>query len=359
MKIFLFLSFLFATVGENLRRTYKSKNDILSIYTYSIEEDDYSIEEKEWKQFNYFQMKFTKEYNTLHELENRFKIFRTNLHNIIQHNSNATNTFKLGMNQFTDLTPEEFKNMYLGGYAQTKPICKPFTFSSAYLHLSNSIDWREKKVVSNIRDQGQCGSCWAFATTSNAESVWAISTGKLLDLSEQFLVDCSTGIPYLNMGCNGGNPDSALKYMIQNGQRLEADYPYTAKDGKCKNGTSSDVKFTECYDVPSKNQIALKAATTKQPVVVAIEADTRYFQSYSSGILDSINCGTNLDHAVEIVGYGIEITNTSNTGKKYWIVRNSWGETWGENGYIRILRSDSTNDIGICGISAEPSFLTI
>jgi len=211
-------------------------------------------------------------------------------------------------------------------------------------------------VVDPVRDQGQCGSCWAFATTANAESAWALAKGQLLDLSEQYLVDCSSGKGYYNMGCNGGNPDSAFKYMINNGQCSDSSYPYTSgvtkTAGTCHSCTNI-VSFSACYDVTPKNQIALKTAVAKQPVVIAIEADTRYFQSYSGGILDSTQCGTNLDHAVEIIGYGTD------NGKEYWTVRNSWGASWGENGYVRILRSDSTNDIGICGVAAEPSFMTV
>lgn len=157
------------------------------------------------------------------------------------------------------------------------------------------------------------------------------------------------------MGCNGGQPDSALKYMINKGQCSESAYPYTAKQGTCHTCSQpTDVEFSSCYDVKPNDQVALKTAVLKNPVVVAIEADTKYFQSYSSGILtDSIKCGTNLDHAVEIVGYGTE------NGINYWKVRNSWSSSWGEDGYVLIQRSDSTNDPGVCGIAMEPSFISI
>jgi cathepsin L len=221
------------------------------------------------------------------------------------------------------------------------------------------VDWSSTAgIVNPVRDQGQCGSCWAFATTANAESVWALFSGKLLDLSEEFLVDCATGVGYFNMGCNGGNPDSAFKYMINKGQCSESSYPYTSgvtkTAGECQKCTSAGVKFSSCSDVTPNDQLALKAAVAKQPVVIAIEADTRYFQSYSSGVLtDGVKCGTNLDHAVEIVGYGSE------NGIDYWKVRNSWGTSWGLNGYVLIQRSSSANDIGVCGIAAEPSFLVV
>jgi cathepsin L len=315
-----------------------------------------------WKAFTDFQEKYHKFYSSVQELETRFDIFSHNLLQIRSHNADQTQNFTLGINPFTDLTQEEFKKQYLGGFRTKGAVgsfgCLPFSGES--LAVPASIDWREKGVVNPVRDQGQCGSCWAFATTANAESVWAISNNnQLFDLSEEFLVDCASGIGYFNQGCNGGEPDSAFKYMISYGQYSEASYPYTAGTtqiaGKCRSNsaTAAAVKFTNCYDVAPKNQVALKTAVAKHPVTIAIEADTRYFQSYSGGILDSASCGTNLDHAVEIVGYGEE------NGKKYWTVRNSWSASWGEAGYVRIARSDSTNDIGICGIAAEPSFLSV
>jgi cathepsin L len=314
-------------------------------------------ENDEWKQFTDFQERFSKKYESMEEFEARFQIFRANLRNIILHNLDVTQNFTMGINQFTDLTPQEFKDQYVGGlkYELGSYGCK--TFSSSAVGAPSSIDWREKGAVNPVRDQGQCGSCWAFATTANAESVWAISTGNLLDLSEEFLVDCATGVGYFNMGCNGGQPDSAFKYMINNGQCTESSYPYkagtTKTAGTCQKCSPAPVHFSSCSDVTPKDQVSLMAAVVKQPVVIAIEADTRYFQSYSGGILDSSACGTTLDHAVEIVGYGSE------NGVDYWTVRNSWSNTWGENGYVRIKKTSSTNDIGICGLAAEPSFLMV
>lgn len=315
-------------------------------------------ESDEWKQFSNFQERFAKKYGSIEEMENRFQIFRTNLRNIVIHNLDRSQNFTMGVNQFTDLTPEEFKAQYINGGAKSNLGsfgCKSFTSNAA--GAPASLDWTTKGVVNPVRDQGQCGSCWAFATTANAESVWAIAKGQLYDLSEEFLVDCATGVGYYNMGCNGGQPDSALKYMINNGQCTETSYPYTSgvtkTAGPCQKCTSAGVKFSSCSDVTPKDQVALKGAVAMGPVVIAIEADTRYFQSYTSGILDSTACGTSLDHAVEIVGYGTE------NGMDYWKVRNSWSSSWGENGYVRIKRTSSTNDIGICGVAAEPSFLSV
>ena len=311
----------------------------------------------EWHQFTGFREKFNKKYETLEEETSRFEVFRNNLRTIVLHNLDSRQNFTMGINQFTDLTSQEFKELYLSGYKPLQSFgCN--SFASHGSNLPDSFDWTSKGVVNGVRDQGQCGSCWAFATTANAESVWAISSGKLLDMSEEYLVDCATGTGYFNMGCNGGNPDSAFKYMIKNGQCTEASYPYTSGTtktaGPCQKCTSAGVSFSACSDVAPNDQLALKAAVSKQPVVIAIEADTRYFQSYASGILtDATKCGTNLDHAVEIVGYGTE------NGIDYWKVRNSWGTTWGQNGYVLIQRSSSTNDIGVCGIAAQPSFIIV
>ena len=343
LRLLFVVASLFATVsGHSLRKR--------ELTTFLTESD-------EWKQFSNFQERFSKRYESLEETESRFQIFRSNLRNIILHNLDHTQNFTMGINQFTDLTPQEFKDQFVGGLRTEVGSYGCKSFSSGASGAPSSIDWRQKGAVNPVRDQGQCGSCWAFATTANAESVWAISSGQLLDLSEEFLVDCASGAGYFNMGCNGGQPDSAFKYMINNGQCTEASYPYkagtTKTAGTCQKCTAAPVHFSGCYDVTPKDQVALMAAVAKQPVVIAIEADTRYFQSYSGGILDSAACGTSLDHAVEIVGYGSE------NGVDYWTVRNSWSNTWGENGYVRIKKTSSTNDIGICGLAAEPSFLVV
>jgi cathepsin L len=340
--LFIFASFFAAVSARSLRK--------MELTTFLSEGD-------EWNQFSNFQERFSKRYESMQEMETRFQIFRSNLRNIILHNLDHTQNFTMGINQFTDLTPQEFKDQYVGGLRAEVGSYGCKSFSSSASGAPSSIDWRQKGAVNPVKDQGQCGSCWAFATTANAESVWAISTGQLLDLSEEFLVDCASGVGYFNMGCNGGQPDSAFKYMINNGQCTEASYPYkagtTKTAGSCQKCTAAPVHFSGCYDVTPKDQVSLMAAVSKQPVVIAIEADTRYFQSYSGGILDSTSCGEKLNHAVEIVGYGTE------NGVDYWNVRNSWSSSWGESGYVRIKKTSSTNDIGICGLAAEPSFLVV
>ena len=338
-KLFFLTSLLVSTTAnENLRD-----------FLYETDETD------EWIQFTRFQGRFNKFYNTMEELETRFDIFRSNLRDIILHNLDHNQNFTMGINQFTDLTPIEFKEQFTGGLKVEVGSYGCGTFTSSASGAPSSLDWRKKNAVTSVKDQGQCGSCWSFSSTGASEGAWAIATGQLTDLSEEQLVECATGTKYGSHGCNGGQMEGAFKYLIQNGQCALSSYPYTSgsgKSGSCKSCTEI-AHFTSCSDVKPNDQISLKGAVAQQPVAVAIEADTRYFQSYSGGILDSTSCGTKLDHGVLIVGYGEE------SGEKYWLLKNSWGTSWGEQGYFKILRTDSTNDAGICGVAMDPSFITV
>ena len=304
-----------------------------------------------WSHFTNFQEKFAKKYENVQELESRFTIFRENFHNIITHNADRSQNFTMGVNQFTDLTPEEFKAQMIRGLKAPVGSFGCGTFSNSASGAPASFDWRTKGAVTTVKDQGQCGSCWTFSSTGAMEGAWAIAKGQLIDLAEQELVDCA-GLKYGSMGCNGGQMEGAFKFIIENGQCAASSYPYTAKDGSCHSCTAV-AHASSCYDVKPNDQLSLKAAVAKQPVAVAIEADTKYFQSYSSGVLTSSSCGTSLDHGVLAVGYGEE------NGQKYWLVKNSWGTSWGDKGYVKIGRSESTNDAGICGIAMDPSFPTV
>ena len=260
----------------------------------------------------------------------------------------------MGINQFTDLTPSEFEKDVIhrgfigsiGSSLRGKSKCSQYSYQQ--IKVPSSIDWRTSGVVTPVKDQGQCGSCWSFSATGAMEGAWSIATGNLVSLSEEQLVDCSKR--YGNLGCNGGLMDNAFQYAIDNGMCVESDYPYTASSGSCQSTCDPEVTIADCADVPPDNQLALNEAVSFGPVSIAIEADQRIFQSYSSGVITSSTCGTDLDHGVLIVGYGTE------NGVDYWLVKNSWSTTWGDEGYVKIQRSDSTNDIGICGIAAQPSF---
>ena len=309
----------------------------------------------EWKEFTNFQDSFGKKYETIQELELRFQVFRTNFRNIISHNLDDSQNFTMSINQFTDLTPEEFKSQYIAGLKSPIGSYGCSSFSSSASGTPSSIDWRTKGAVTSVKDQGQCGSCWTFSATGAVEGAWAISKGQLIDLSEEQLVECATGATYGSHGCQGGEMEGAFKYIIQHGQCSLASYPYTSGNGQsgmCKS-CSSVAHISSCSDVKPNDQISLKGAVAQQPVSVAISADTKLFQSYSSGVITSSSCYTSLDHGVLVVGYGIE------NGIKYFLVKNSWGTTWGDNGYVKIARSDSTNDPGICGIAMDPSFPTV
>ena len=315
----------------------------------------------EWDMFHDFKDKFSKEYDDSHELESRFEIFRSNVRDMIAHNANKTNTFAMAINQFSDLTADEFKERFINsGFVKNKHMmrssigssCSSFTGSGA--SVPDSIDWRTKGAVTPVKDQGQCGSCWSFSASGAMEGAWFIAKGSLVSISEQELVDCA-GIRYSSSGCNGGQMDGAFKFAIDNGMCAESSYAYTSgvskTAGTCQK-CSAAVTFGSCFDVKSNDQLALKEAVSKQPVAIAIEADTKYFQSYSSGILTASTCGTNLDHGVLIVGYGTD------NGQMYWLVKNSWATSWGDQGYVKIARSESNNDAGICGIGMEASFVS-
>ncbi|KAG4397292.1 hypothetical protein AAZX31_10G113700 [Glycine max] len=301
-------------------------------------------------------VKHGKAYNALGEKERRFKIFKDNLRFIEEHNGAGDKSYKLGLNKFADLTNEEYRAMFLGtrtrGPKNKAAVVAKKTDRYAYRageELPAMVDWREKGAVTPIKDQGQCGSCWAFSTVGAVEGINQIVTGNLTSLSEQELVDCDRGY---NMGCNGGLMDYAFEFIVQNGGiDTEEDYPYHAKDNTCDpNRKNARVVTIDGYeDVPTNDEKSLMKAVANQPVSVAIEAGGMEFQLYQSGVFTG-RCGTNLDHGVVAVGYGTE------NGTDYWLVRNSWGSAWGENGYIKLERNVQNTETGKCGIAIEASY---
>ena len=230
--------------------------------------------------------------------------------------------------------------------------CK-YEFEDSHEILPESLDWRDYNMVTPVKNQGQCGSCWSFSATGAIEGIYA-KTNNLTNFSEQQLIDCS--VLYGNLGCNGGLMDNAFEYATDHNLCSEEKIPYEEKADRtlhkeieCFN-CEMLVELKGCTDVPTKNQTALKIAVSRQPVSVAIEADTLLFDEYKSGIISSTGCGTNLDHGVLIIGYGTE------NGEDYWLLKNSWGTSWGEDGYFRIKRDDLDRGPGICGIATTASY---
>lgn len=277
------------------------------------------------------------EYGKVFDYDN-FDVFKNNLKFIETHNQ-KNESYKLEVNDFTDKkisSNNHFIRSENGKYQINDSIIVPM-----------NIDWRKKTAVTHVKNQADCGSCWSFSATGSIEGINAINNGKLLNISEQQLIDCSTD--YGNHGCEGGSMDLAFKYAIQNGLCSEEEYPYTAEEGQCQD-CKNVVNITRFQDITSNNEKALKRVVSQQPVSVAIQANTRSFQMYSSGIYSDLSCGNQLDHGVLIVGYGYDLFHDM----EYWIVKNSWGTQWGEDGYIRMKRNIQDSS-GLCGIAMQPS----
>jgi len=261
---------------------------------------------------------------------------------------NAKNDYKFSFTgPFSAMTNEEYKQ-HLGYKPRSLygDLPKVGTHELSGKATADSIDWSTKGAVTPVKNQGQCGSCWAFSSTGGLEGQWEIASGKLESLSEQQLVDCSKQ----NSGCNGGLMDYAFKFYESTSVATEASYAYTGKDGTCKSSYTTAIPqggVTGYKDMNSESAL-LDAVSNVGPVSVAIEADQMSFQLYSSGVLTG-NCGTNLDHGVLAVGYGTD------SGKDYWKVKNSWGASWGMNGYVLIERG-----VNKCGIAdGPPSYPTV
>ncbi|KAF3328568.1 cysteine protease [Carex littledalei] len=283
-----------------------------------------------------------KNYLSTAERQHRLEVFADNVKFIDKFNREKKYGYTLSVNHFSDLTREEFAAKHSGATPSSLAL-RP----SNQLNLTSvpsSMDWRSRGAVTKIKDQGSCGSCWAFAAVAATEGIVKIKTGKLISLSEQELIDCVTA----SSGCDGGWSDKAFEFIISNGGiASESEYPYKKVQGKCRANKikHNDAAALRGYGtVPRKNETMLMAAVAQQPVVVYFDSNSSSFQFYSGdGIYDG-PCGAELDHAVTIVGYG------ENGGKKYWIAKNSWGTSWGDNGYMYIAK-DASKKSGMCGLA--------
>jgi len=300
--------------------------------------------------------KYVKHYNkhyTTTDFLSHYTTFKLNIDIIDNHNTQANRTFNMGINAFTDMTREEFSATHNGW----RP-AKSDTDMSERVKLQlpeggapASLDWRKQGVVTTVKDQGQCGSCWSFSATGSMEGAVAIAGNNLTSLSEQQLMDCDT----LSESCEGGSMTSAFLYAVLNGGMCaESAYPYKGVDESCQTCTvvskisSWTSVFYNLFD-PTDDEY-LMAAIQLGPVSVAVEADQDSWQKYTSGVITSATCGTALDHGVLVVGYDHDATS----GLDYWIVKNSWGASWGQSGYVYLARGQNT-----CGINQQPSYPTI
>ncbi|CAL4134684.1 unnamed protein product [Meganyctiphanes norvegica] len=313
----------------------------------------YSVVLDEWEDFK---VEHGKVYTSDTEEAFRRKVWMDNKYFIAHHNQkyyNEESSFKLRMNHFGDMLHHEFVST-MNGYGGLRT-SDDLRDSSLFIEpddsviMPDSVDWREKGAVTPVKNQGACGSCWAFSSTGALEGQHFRKTGELTSLSEQNLVDCSQH--YGNHGCHGGWMDSAFKYVRDNhGIDTEESYPYEHVDRQCRfNNSTIGADDVGYMDIRRGSEDAVKKAiATVGPVSIAIDAAVRTFMHYHTGVYNDTDCNPHkLDHGVLAVGYGV-----TEDGVDYWLVKNSWGPHWGDNGYIKIAR----NQGNICGVASAASF---
>ncbi|XP_069356530.1 uncharacterized protein [Maniola hyperantus] len=292
-----------------------------------------------------------KVYESDEEKATRYEIFLKNLININHLNAENNHT-EFGITRFSDLTLQEFltKQTCVKAPSHYHGGCRPVTEDLDYFDwatridfdmVPTDIDWRDKNVVTRVKDQGQCGSCWAFSTVGNVESIHAIKTNQLTELAEQQLVDCDTA----EQGCNGGWPNSALQYFMSKGAMTSESYPYTAAGGTCKYDASAvTVRVADCVTVTGGEDAIAEQLVKIGPLSITVDATS--LQNYRGGLISGEPCQSgSIDHAVLLVGYGTD----SSSGQQFWLVKNSWAESWGEQGYFRMQKG-----VNCLGITSQP-----
>ncbi|XP_053488896.1 procathepsin L-like [Ictalurus furcatus] len=307
-------------------------------------------------EFHAWKLKFGKIYKSVEEESQHMNTWLENRKVVLVHNMLADlgiKSFRLGMNYFADMSNQEFRESVfkgcLGSFNSTKrDSAVTFLRQAGGAVLPDTVDWRDKGYVTEVKDQKDCGSCWAFSATGTLEGQTFRKTAKLVSLSEQQLVDCSWVVG--NTGCEGGWMDTAFEYVKENGGLdTEYSYPYEAEDRFCRyNPATVGATCTGYVDIWYEDENALQeAVATIGPISVAIDAGHISFQLYESGVYDEPDCSsTDLDHGVLAVGYGTDY------GQDFWLVKNSWGLNWGHNGYIKMSRNKDNQ----CGIATKASY---
>ncbi|KRW99743.1 hypothetical protein PPERSA_07820 [Pseudocohnilembus persalinus] len=311
--------------------------------TLFFQENQTSDEAVAFTKYSEWKSKFNKAFNT-EEDAYRFLVFLENY--LFVKEFNAKNNFELGVhNEFAAMTNDEFRATFTSEFIRENQPKNAKTVVQSTAAPSGSIDWVSKGAVLPIQNQGQCGSCWAFSAVSSLEGLYFLNNGKLVDFSEQQVVSCEP----ISYGCNGGWPEAAFSYVAKKGLEEQSTYPYeqlnNSRTQPCNYNADKAIQGvnTGYGNVAANNPNAMLEQLEKQPISILVSAGNIVFQLYSGGIIDSSACGTNLDHAINIVAYKDGV----------WTARNSWGTTWGEQGYARIQWSEGA---GYCGINSSPSY---
>eukprot|EP00761_Pharyngomonas_kirbyi_P006106 gb/GECH01006112.1/.p1 GENE.gb/GECH01006112.1/~~gb/GECH01006112.1/.p1 ORF type:complete len:343 (+),score=58.24 gb/GECH01006112.1/:1-1029(+) len=325
---------------------------LLAIFgiSFALEESFESYAKREF-------IKFARKYEKMYLVEGqyfdkRFEVFKENLKRLENIQDNSA---QYGITKFMDLTPEEFASIYrmrtptANNYLSTISSF-PKAESVSTDKLPKSFDWRSKGAVTHVKNQGMCGSCWAFSTTGNVEGRTFLATNSLPDLSEQNLVDCShncaaNSTTDCNQGCNGGWPYLAYQYIMKQGIDTEKAYPYDGSDGSCRFQPGSVGAHISSWEAAPSDEKQLAAYLVNNgPISVAMNAE--WLQFYVGGVSDPWFCDPKKpDHGVLLVGFGVE-KNILGHEEEYWLVKNSWGSDWGESGYFKLIRNK-----GKCGIN--------